>query len=58
MREQGEEPDWQRLITEVERARIEWRLGNRGKAERMLRVMASIAYAESKERGPNDPVPE
>ena len=58
MREPGEEPQFDRLISEVEQARNEWRLGNRGKAERMLKVVASIAYAEASERKPGSPVAE
>jgi hypothetical protein len=58
MREPGEEPLFNRIIEEVERARVEWGLGNRGRAEAILRAAASIAYAEARERGPNDPKPE
>ena len=58
MRKPGEAPAFDRIVEEVQRAAAEWALGNRGKAERMLRLAASIAYAESQERGPNDPIPE
>lgn len=58
MREPGNEPMFDKIIEEIERARKEWKLGNRGKAENILRMVASIAYAEAHERGPNDPVPE
>jgi hypothetical protein len=57
-RAHGDTPQFDRLIEELERAREEWRKGNRGKAEAMLKVVSSIAYAEAKERGPHDPMPE
>lgn len=58
MREHGERPQFDRLIQEVVRAEKEWDLGNHGKAEAMLKIVASIAYAEARERGPHDPVAE
>lgn len=58
MREPGQPPQFDRLIRDIERARAEWYSGNHRKAERILEVAASVAYAEVKERGENDPRPE
>jgi hypothetical protein len=58
MRAPGDEPQFGRLIEEVERARKEWHLGNRGRAEGILKVVASIAFGEAFEQRPNDPIPE
>ena len=57
-REPGRAPDFARLAMELGRAQSEWELGNRGKAESILRMIGSLAYADAKERGPHDPVPE
>jgi hypothetical protein len=57
-RETGVAPQFDRLITEVERARTEWNRGNKASAESILLLVASIACGESLERGPHDPVPE
>lgn len=58
MRNPGQAPQFDRLMNDLRRAQEAWCLGEIDKAERILRVVASVAYAESKERGPNDPVPE
>lgn len=58
MREPGEEPLFDRMIAEIERAKEQWRLGNRGVAENILRMVASTAYSEARERRPNEPKPE
>ena len=58
MREPGRKPNFERLFLELGRAQAAWLLGNRGQAERILRMIGSLAYAEAKERRPGDPVPE
>ena len=57
MRDPGAKPDFETLRDELQRAEEEWDKGNHGKAERILRVVASIAYAEAEKRGPGDPIP-
>lgn len=58
MREPGHPPHFETLERDLARAREAWTCGDMDRAERILRVLASKAYAESFERGPNDPVPE
>lgn len=58
MREPGRAPQFDRLIGNLERAKKLWAEGSREASERLLVLVASISYAEAKERGPNDPVPE
>jgi hypothetical protein len=58
MCEPGAKPQFDRLIRDLERAKAAWDSGETQHAKRILNLVASIAYAESKERGVNDPVPE
>jgi hypothetical protein len=55
MREPGEEPQFDRLIDEIVNARVRWRRGEKEKAERILKLVALIAYADARERGPTTP---
>lgn len=57
-REPGQAPQFDRLLIDLGRAKSLWDQGNHEAAERMLRLISSIALAESSERGPNDAVPE
>jgi hypothetical protein len=57
-REPGQSPQFDRLLFNIARAKRLWDEGNREAAERMLKLIASIAYSEAEERGDNDPVPE
>ncbi len=58
MRKPGEAPAFDRIIDEVQEARAEWWLGNRGAAERRLRLAAGIAYNESQELTAKHPMAE
>lgn len=58
MREPGKTPQFDRLIRDVERAKLEWNAGNYDKSERILRVVGSVAMEEASERKPGTPVPE
>lgn len=57
-RDPGKAPDFDRLFADLARAKSAWDDGDQGKAERILRLISSIALADAEERGPNDPVPE
>lgn len=52
------EPQFDRMIDDIQRAKAAYEEGNYELCRRLLKVVASIAYADSVERGPNDPVPE
>lgn len=54
MRNHGEQPSFDAIIEMVQEAKVEWVMGNRGKAERALRTAASLAHGESMELGPHD----
>lgn len=57
-REPGTPPQFNRLISNLERAKALWADGNHEAAERLLKLVGSIAMAECEERRPNDPRPE
>jgi hypothetical protein len=57
-REPGSTPQFGRMLRDLGRAREEWAAGNIDLAEQLLRVVGSIAIAESEERGPHDPIPD
>lgn len=57
-REPGTAPQWDRMIRDLERAKILWDGHNHEAACRLLKVVGSIALSQVDERGPNDPVSE
>lgn len=58
MREPGKAPQFDRMIADLQRAKVLWESGDKDRPIRILNVVASIALAEMRERGQNDPVPE
>lgn len=52
MRRRERAPDFERMQEELARAQHEWRLGNWGKAESILRMLGYLAIAESEEVKP------
>lgn len=58
MREPGQSPQFGRMMQDLLRAQEAWQYGETEKAERILKMVGSIAIAEAQERGPSDPVPE
>jgi len=54
----GSRPQFERLIKDLQRATLAWDEGDIDLAERILKLIAYVAFAECEERGPNDPVPE
>ncbi len=54
----GVAPRFDLIIDHIVRAKQQWAIGNHDAAERLLRLAGSLAIAESKERGTDDPVPE
>ena len=54
MREPGVEPQFDRLITNLERAKKLWREGDYDTPPRLLKLIASIALSEIDEYGPYD----
>ena len=57
-RTQGQRPQFDRMIRDLERAKELWAEQKYNDACHLLMVVGSIAIAEHTERGPNDPVPE
>jgi hypothetical protein len=49
MRQPGDPPKFEEIIQMAVDAENQWTMGNRAEAERLLRLVATIAYAESKE---------
>jgi len=58
MRSYDNPPQFERLLNDLRRAQEAWQYGDREKAQRILKMVGSIALAESSERDPNAPVPE
>jgi hypothetical protein len=57
-REPGTAPQFDRMIFDLQRAKKLWEENNINAAERLLKLVASIAFSEYEERGENAPVPE
>lgn len=51
-------PQFDRMISDLNTARERWYNGNHESAKQLLKVVGSIALAESAEPDPNAPVPE
>ena len=51
-------PPFERLLSDVGRARASWDAGDRDKARAILKMVASIAYASSEVRNLKAPIPE
>lgn len=58
-REPGTAPPWDRMIRDLERAKVLWEHDhNHDAACRLLKVVGSIALSQIDERHPSAPVPE
>jgi hypothetical protein len=53
-----EEPQFNRLENELMKAKICWQMGDYDKARLVLKLVASIAFADSVERSETGPVAE
>lgn len=51
-------PQFSRMIDDLRRAEVLWDSGHKDSSRRILKVVASIAYASSVEPSPNTPLPE
>ena len=51
-------PDFNRLRRELAAAEEAWQHGEHKRTGRILRLLASLAYADSYERNPTAPIPE